>query len=156
MNKWILALTVATLTVGSFAATPAHAQQYGTRQYYGDWKKHSTGYAYRTYYYKPSKDYGAYKHHYVIHHPKKPDYHYYYNPYTKKYWGRCPSTYGDKPVYSMLAEKDRKADLEQIPESAFPKPSAPPGIPESNDGATLDLPPDDLPDVSGLPAASGN
>ena len=34
-----------------------------------------------------------------------------------------------------------------IPESAFPKPGPMPAIPEATDGATLELPPDDLPNA---------
>jgi hypothetical protein len=76
---------------------------------------------------------------------------YFYNPYKKHYWGRCPVDHGGKPVYSMLAEKDRKGDLEEIPESAFPPPGNVPPLPESTDGAGMELPPDDLPSSESLP-----
>ena len=40
----------------------------------------------------------------------------------------------------MLAEKDRKANLKEIPDAAFPKPAEMPAIPESADGEKM-LPP---------------
>src|SRR5262245_51344719 len=121
MNKHVLTLTtLAVIAASSLFAGSAQAQ-YGARQYYGNWQSHSSGYAYRAYYYKPTPDYSAYKHHYVIYDYKKdPQHEYYYNPYSKKYWGRCPVSYGDKPVYSMLAEKDRQGDLDKIAPTAFP------------------------------------
>ena len=141
------------LVIASFAPTPVSAQSsHHSRQYYGSWHGHPNGYSYRSYYYKPHQQFSGFKHHYVIHHPKFPQHHYFYNPYQKKFWGRCPVDHGGKPVYSLLAEKDRNGDLEKIPESAFPKPGPVPEIPESTDGVKLDLPPDDLPDISALPS----
>ena len=136
----------------SFAgtSTPARADHYSARQYYGGWHSYHN-YYYRSYYYKPYSDYYGYKHHYAIYTPKYPKYVYFYNPYKKQYWGRCPVDHGGKPVYSMLAEKDRKGDLEEIPESAFPAPGPVPPMPESTDGATMELPPDDLPAGENLP-----
>ena len=84
-------------------------------------------------------------HHYVISFPHKPGL-LFLQPVTKQYWGRCPVKTDGKPLYSLLAEKDRKGKIDDIPEAAFPKPGALPPIPESDDGATIDLPPDDLPD----------
>lgn len=128
------------------------AGDYSPRQYYGNWQRHPTaGYHYRSYYYKPTPTYQGYKHHYVISPPTSRQHHYYYNPYTKKYWGRCPSQHDGDGGYSKLAPEDQKASLKEIPESAFPKPSDLPEIPESSDGAILDLPPDDLPE-GGAPA----
>ena len=119
---------------------------YQVRQYYSGWQKHPTaGYAYRTYYYKPTEDYSGYKHHYVVYTPKDPNHYYYYNPYKKQYWGRCPSQCGGKPLYSMLAEQDRRPTIGEIPPNAFPKPSAAPSIPESTDKTQLDVAPDEPP-----------
>lgn len=116
------------------------------RQYYSSWHKHpKQSYYYRHYYYKPSPKYAGYKHHYVVYSPKRPKHLYYYNPYSRKYWGRCPSQLAGEPLYSLLAEKDRKPQLSEIPEASFPVPIAPPSIPEAEDGVPLDLPPDDLP-----------
>lgn len=122
------------------------AQTYVHRQYYSGWRKHPThGYHFRFYYYKPAPTYHGYKHHYVIHFPTRPAHCYFYNPYKKVYWGRCPIDHGGKPLYSMLAEEHRKQNIADIPEAAFPKPAALPPIPDAADGASIDLPPDDLP-----------
>lgn len=145
----ILLAVVAVTFIGS--PQPLQAQQSHHRQYYGNWHSHPAGYSFRPYYYKPHLQFAGFKHHYVIHHPRFPQHLYFYNPYTKKFWGRCPADHGGKPQYSLLAEKDRSGELEKIPESAFPKPAGLPPIPESTDGATLDLPPDDLPDLAALP-----
>ncbi len=136
-------------SVATFASTPAEAQAYGPRQYYSSWNQHpSRSYHYRSYYYKPTATYSGYKHHYVVYHPSKPQYLYFYNPYKRQYWGRCPVGAQGEGKYSMLAEKDRKGSLSEIPESAFPAPSAVPAAPETEDKIPLDLPPDDLPDAS--------
>jgi hypothetical protein len=125
------------------------------RQYYSGWHKHpKANYHYRHYYYKPKPSHAGYKHHYVIYTPQRPKHYYYYNPYKKAYWGRCPVENNGEPLYSLLAEKDRRADLKAIPEPAFPAPAALPPIPDSSDGATLDLPPDDLPPDNFLPTIS--
>jgi hypothetical protein len=132
----------------------AFANPYAARQYYSGWSKHpKNAYYYRIYYYKPTATYAGYKHHYLIYYPSKPDYCYYYSPYQKQYWGRCPVNAAGRPLYSMLAEKDRKGTLDEIPETAFPKPGPLPPIPESDpkENATLDLPPDDLPPGEGPP-----
>jgi hypothetical protein len=39
--------------------------------------------------------------------------------------------------YSLLAEKDRKEKLDDIPEKAFPKPGKMPVIPESEDNVRI-------------------
>ena len=119
------------------------AGQNTPRQYYGGWQKHNTQrYHYRPFFYKPHDKYAGYKHHYVISFQNKPGHHYFYNPYKKQYWGRCPAKAEGKPLYSLLAEKDRKGKIDDIPEAAFPKPGALPPIPESEDGEAIDLPPD--------------
>ena len=41
----------------------------------------------------------------------------------------------------MLADKDRKTNLKEIPEKAFPKPAEMPTIPDSTDGSTIPVPP---------------
>ncbi len=149
MRMKMLVLSTLALVMSVPLALIAEAQGYAPRQYYSSWYRHpKKTYYYRTYYYKPTPTYSGYKHHYVVYVPEKPKYYYYYSPYKKQYWGRCPSDHGGKPVYSQLAEKDRKATLDEIPESAFPAPAPLPPLPESNDGATLDLPPDDLPSTT--------
>jgi hypothetical protein len=140
------------ISTGFLATSPTRAgDNFGSRQSFGDWHSHSQGFSYRPYYYKPNPEFVGFKHHYVIHYQAQPQFNYFYNPYNKQFWGRCPVATEGKPSYSLLAAKDRNGDINKIPESAFPKPGPMPSIPESTDGATLDLPPDDLPTTNALP-----
>jgi hypothetical protein len=135
------------LTLMTGVASIAADFHFGPRQYYGAWRRHpQRAYHYRHYYYKPRANFSGYRHHYVVHFHSRPQHHYFYNPYSKRYWGRCPVKQGEEPKYSLLAEKDRKATVKDIPESAFPEPGELPGVPEATDDAKLDLPPDDLPE----------
>ena len=135
----VLSLGLVPLLSGATQASP--------RQYYGAWSKHPTrSYYYRTYYYKPTADHIGYKYHYVIYYPSQPKYYYYYNPYRKVYWGRCPVKYSaDTGYYSHLSENDQKGKLSEIDEKAFPPMTKLPPIPDSKDKTPLDLPPDDRP-----------
>src|SRR5262249_30566615 len=81
--------------------------------------------------------------HRCIYYPAQPKYVYYYNPVSKKYWGRFDV---DAAGYSLLEEKDRAALLADVPESAFPKPGPMPAIPGSKDGPAMDRPPKELPE----------
>ncbi len=49
----------------AFSPLPAARSQStsGPRSYYGEWKRHSSGYSYRPYCFKPSSDYHGYRHH---------------------------------------------------------------------------------------------
>jgi hypothetical protein len=144
-----VALVVA---LGLSAPPAAPAKPFAHRQYYSGWHRHSThGYHYRYYHFKPHADFAGFKHHYVIHHANRPGWLYFYNPHTKRYWGRCPAGASGKGQYALLAPEDRKASLADIPESAFPEPGPMPPIPESEDGVAMDLPPDDLPPAEKLP-----
>ena len=152
LRSKMLALVVMAGTLLGTLAGPAMANPYTSRQYYGDWHKHAgKAYHYRSYYYKPTPTYSGYKHHYVVYFPAKPTHYYFYNTYTKKYWGRCPVKTDGQGEYSMLAEADRKGNIDEIPEKAFPAPTKMPKIPEATDDATLELPPDDLPTVDKTP-----
>jgi hypothetical protein len=62
------------------------------------------------------------------------------------YWGRFDTQGKDGQQYSLLAEKDRKEQLKDIPDWAFPKPGATPQIPEAKDGVALEPPPKELPE----------
>ena len=157
MNKSRAMLVVLTLVFGGLAGT-AGADQYSSRQYYSNWNHHvQRGYHYRSYYYKPTPSYVGYRHHYVIYSPSRPRHYYFYNPYKKQYWGRCDVNTNGQGQYSLLAEADRKGNLEDIPEKAFPAPGPMPRIPESEAGenAGMDLPPDDLPQADNLPKVNG-
>ena len=106
------------------------------RQSYSSWSYNTnTTYYYSTYYYKPTVTYTTYQRHYCIYYPTRPRYVYYYNPRRKVYWGRYDL---ESKGYSLLAEKDRKEKLEDIPEKAFPKPAEMPFIPESDDKVRMD------------------
>lgn len=137
----LLGLTLLTTTT---VAVRAHAL-YG-RQYYGGWSYYpQRSYYYRPYYYQPYV--GAnYSYHYSIYYPSQPRYVYYYNPVKQYYWGRLDlEAKGDKK-YSLLKEEDRKSNLKDIGENAFPEPAEMPAIPESKDGVKMEpVKPDDLP-----------
>jgi hypothetical protein len=139
----VVAATVAgLLTVGD-----QQAQARYRRQYYTSWSYYSTTrYYYRTYYYYLTPAATTYSYHYCVYYPSQPQYVYYYNPVTRAYWGRFEFGTDGKPKgYSLLAEKDRKGTLAEIPESAFPAPAAMPAIPGTPDGEKMVAPPYDLP-----------
>ena len=145
---WLSVASTCTIS-GEPGAVPG-----GYRQYYSGWHSHAQShYYYRAYYFKPTADYYGYKHHYVIYSSRHPSHLYFYNPYKKLFWGRCPAHQSGQAAYSLLAEGDRKASLDQIPESAFPAAGPMPPIPESKpeDGSRMDMPPDDLPSLDSLP-----
>ena len=148
-RRFLSALVMLSLVAG---VSTAIAGYHSPRQYYSGWHKPAAkSYYYRVYYYKPVTTYVGYRHHYVIYHPQRPKHYYYYNPVKRVYWGRCPVEQTGAAQYSLLAEKDRKGNLEDIPESAFPKPGRMPSVPDSED-LELDLPPSDLP--ADLPATT--
>lgn len=106
------------------------------RQAYSGWVKHENSY-YSCHYHQPVYG-GDYKSHKTYYYPSQPKYVYYYNPYSKKYWGRYDL---EAKGYSLLAEKDRAGELKDIPESAFPEPGELPPIPESKDKVKIAAPP---------------
>lgn len=128
-----------------FLATAGSTAFAAGRHYYGNWGHYpQRSYYYVQYYYKPADDYEDYRYHYCIYYPSQPNYVYYYNPYSQQYWGR----YDVKAKgYSLLEEKDRKKELKEIPDKAFPKPATMPTIPEAKDGEKM-LPPPKVPDAS--------
>ncbi len=111
------------------------------RQAYSGWCKEG-GYYFSTYYHQP-KPGGEYKSHRVIYYRPKGQYLFYYDPYTKKYWGRYDL---EAKAYSLLAPKDQGERLARIPESAFPKPGEMPQMPGAEDGVKVDRPPAELPE----------
>src|SRR4051794_21676906 len=137
----VAATVAALLTVGG-----QEAQARYRRQYYTSWSYHTTTrYYYRTYYYYPTPVATTYSYHYCVYYPSQPQYVYYYNPVTRAYWGRFEFGPDGRPKgYSLLAEKDRKGMLSEIPESAFPAPAAMPAIPGTTDGEKVAAPPSDL------------
>jgi hypothetical protein len=120
------------------------------RQYYSDWNYYPTyGYYYSNYYYQPTSDYQGYNYHYCVYYPSSPQYVYYYNPYQHYYWGRLNVKGKPGEQYSLLAQKDRKEKLKDIPEEAFPKPGKMPPVPESKDGTPMEP-------IKNLPKITGN
>jgi hypothetical protein len=138
-RKLVLALLVAAATLSGFGseAQASYRQRYSTWSYYPQSK-----YYYSHYYYKPHSNYSGYNYHYCIYYPGQ-RYVYYYNPVRRVYWGRYDL---EAQGYSLLAEKDRKANLEEIPEDAFPKPGEMPTIPDAQDEEKIDkISKEDLP-----------
>ncbi len=141
---------IKTLTLGlvlGLALVPAARAALDLRQYYETTWTYSPTYSYYyvRYYYKPVVTYSTYEYHYCIYSPSQPRYIYYYNPTTQVYWGRYEiGSKGDKR-YSMLDQKDRKKDLKEIPESAFPEAAAMPKIPGASDAVGMEPPPENVP-----------
>jgi hypothetical protein len=156
MRKW-RALFILLILAGCVAsdALVVLARPSRGRQYYSSWRHYKDrGYYYRSYNYTENADDDddSYQYQYVIYYPSRPRYFYYYNPRSRKYWGRYDREAKGNDCYSILAEKDRSAELKEIEESAFPKPAAMPVIPGAKDGVRMEQPPKDLPDdEKGLP-----
>jgi hypothetical protein len=129
------------LTLAFCGIAPATSQ--AQRQYYDKSYSYNeiNNYHYCKYYYKPAPAATTYSYHYVIYYPSRPRYIYYYNPVRRYYWGRVElDDKGESKGYSLLAEKDRKAKLEDIPETAFPKPAEMPAIPDATDKEKIEKP----------------
>jgi len=126
-------LLVAVVVACSSSSVQAYGGYYSGYTYYP-----SRSYYASYYYYKPYYSYPTYNYHYCVYYPSTPNYVYYYNPYSGNYWGRYDL---QAKGYSLLEEKDRKAKLADIPESAFPKPGNMPADPESTDGSKIPAPP---------------
>jgi hypothetical protein len=141
--KRIRALSVLAVLVFT---VPARAS-YGQRQYYDTTWAYSQnyGYYYTTYYYQPTVVQTTYSYHYCIYYTTQPQYIYYYNPNSQVYWGRYEIGSKGEKRYSLLAEKDRKKELKDIPESAFPKPGKMPTIPGAKDDVAIQPPPENVP-----------
>jgi hypothetical protein len=149
MRTWGLPLCLVVAGAASLLVGASDTPAAGYRQYYGNWHTHHTGYYHRVYYYKPVVTYPTYHTHYCVYYPTRPSHYYYYNPYKQQYWGRCP-LHSEEPVYSLLAEEDRKPTIQQIPEQAFPEPAKPPAVPESQDQTPMVLSPNDLPNEASV------
>jgi hypothetical protein len=141
MRKWLLGALLSLVLLCELSL-PARATVY-IRQYYDtSWTYNEINtYYYSRYYYRPTVSVQAYSYHYVVYYPSYPRYYYYYNPVRHVYWGRYEvDENGKGKGYSLLAEKDRKEKLSDIPESAFPRPAEMPQIPDSGDAVKM-LPP---------------
>jgi hypothetical protein len=162
-----LSLAAALVALGSLGTnTGAEASTYSHRQYYSGWHHYKpSNYYYRYYYYKPTPQYYGYKYHYTLYYPQtRPKHYYYYNHYNKKFYGRCPTDHGGKPIYSWLKPEHQADQITKIDEKNFPEPDGvkTPPIPESNKAnevngqeVTMDLPPGEPPgDAVGLPVGN--
>ncbi|TVP97637.1 MAG: hypothetical protein EA381_14520, partial [Planctomycetaceae bacterium] len=128
MNAKVGWLLAALMVAGSFVTDTADAGHYGR------WQRRGT-YHYTHYYYTPVR------YHVVVCYPSRPRYFYYYNPYRRTYWGRFDTEGAPGQQYSILAPEDRRENLADIPESAFPPPGPMPVIPESDGDERIELPP---------------
>lgn len=135
-----------TAVLGFVATSSVFASYYYVRQYYTPEWTYNTGfgYYYTTYYFQPAVVVEpVYTYHYAIYYPVQPTYVYYYNPVTQVYWGRFDVNAKGEKRYSVLAPKDRKGSLKDIPESAFPPLAAMPKIPGAGDDVKMQTPPVD-------------
>ena len=128
-------------------AVPASFAAQSLSQYFDSTWTYSPsyGYYYVHYYYRPVVTYTTYEYHYCIYYPSQPSYIYYYNPTAQVYWGRYEIGSKGEERYSLLAEKDRKKDLKEIPNGAFPKPGKMPTIPGAKDNVAIEPPPESVP-----------
>jgi hypothetical protein len=133
---------LAALTLSVLLPALSYAGQYSSYSY-----SPSKGYGYRTYSYV-SKVHKKVHHHIAVYHKHHPRKVYMYNVQTKKYWGRFDL---DTRQYSLLAEKDKKGTIAEIPESAFP-----PGgeMPPEELGGDQMLPPPEMPQPEVVPPAA--
>jgi hypothetical protein len=79
--------------------------------YWGEWQKHpSENYYSRNFYFKPNNAAGSYRHHKAFWLPGSRSF-YYYNPYTKKVWGRC-STFAKQQNQYFKLPPEKQIDIE--------------------------------------------
>jgi hypothetical protein len=143
VSRWLFVALVAGVAPITAGAAAALRQYYETTWTYSP----SYGYYYVHYYYRPVVTYTSYQYHYCIYYPARPRYVYYYNPVSSVYWGRYELGSKGDARYSILADKDRKKELNDIPESAFPKPAKMPPIPGAEDGVAIEPPPENVPEA---------
>jgi len=142
-----ITLVALALAGGLFTASAAKAYD---SCYYTGWNYYPQRQYYYNYCYYQQPQ-GDYDYHYSCYYPSQPNYVYYYNPHRSCYWGRYDI---EKKQYSLLDEKDRKGNLKDIPESAFPKPGPMPQVPGAKQGVTLAVP-QGIPEPKDAPAAEG-
>jgi hypothetical protein len=100
----------------------------------------------------------------LVHYPERPKFFFYYDPVEKSYFGRYRLGAGAADSFSLLGFADRKANLKDIPESAYRSTGAMPAVPQvirARPGTTVDAalrnlrllrPPESMPDeLLGLP-----
>jgi len=151
------AIAIGLLIVGSAAASAAPFVPTG-RQCYGPWTRSvNPGCHYRVYYSKPKPTSPTYHMQRVYYYESKPEWMYFYNPESQKYWCCCPTTNNPDPTCKMKAMSGaewwgvlppalRKKDLDDCVDD-FPPASDDdcPVVPDSSDGELMDMPPPGLP-----------
>ena len=132
----------------------------GQDSYWGEWQKHPEQSYYSRNFYFQVAGVDGYKHHRCIWVPGQ-KWLYYYNPYTRKVWGRCSAAAPAKRPYYKL-EKEQQISINHsanviinlgnnntnqifdgVPGGDFAQPGVP-GVPNAN-GPTMGPPPDDPP-----------
>jgi hypothetical protein len=92
---FVIIAIAAVASVVSVSDQALQAAPPGPNSYYGDWQKHPHApYYVRKYYFKQTADAPSYKYHECMWYPGG-KYFYFYNPYSRKFWGRC-SIYPDQ------------------------------------------------------------
>jgi hypothetical protein len=106
----------------------AHAQAGRGRSYYSNgkvtnrWIRYRKGDYYGMYYkYKAKRGDDRYQYHMAYYFPRKGRYVYYYNPQTKKYWGRCPFNPSRTNPYQILNADDQASKIDDVDETKFVK-----------------------------------
>lgn len=90
----------ALLCLAIFQATAV--AQTTPQAHWGEWQKHpNEDYYSRNFYFKPNGPSSSYRHHKVFWLPESRSF-YYYNPYTKKVWGRCSTPAKQQNRYFKL------------------------------------------------------
>lgn len=133
MSKFIAGIVLSVVTLVGLASMPTSAEA-GHRSSYSRPTFHKNYHVRQYTYY--SNHHRAYRSHHAFYFNHKPKHVYFYNPHKRAWWGRYDLETGG---YSLLKEQDRKAELSDIPEHAFPKPGKMPA--EETGGAIMDVPP---------------
>jgi hypothetical protein len=147
MKTFKAALLAIVCALGWTSLAPAAErprQFYTTKMVYDREGDYSRG----AYYFKVKPSDANYKFHYVIRLKSDPQHLYFYNPATKKFWGRFDAL---KQKYSLLAEEDRVSRLTDLSSARFPEPGPMPPIPGSTDGVAMDIPPGEFTPAPEMP-----
>ena len=101
-----------------------------------------TGTALLRWSFKPDPTDKEYQQQFVVWRASESDYFYYYNPQTRKFWGRLYKPATGEPRYSTLPQESRRSTIGDTTD--FPKPGPLPTLPDATDDAKIE-PPDFLP-----------
>lgn len=158
MTRYFLCIFAVFFSVhfSGFEATAQSARQFysnGRPGGEGKWERDEKAKGHKIWWhFKVNKNDKKYQRHIAYAFDNQPSRVYYYNPGTKKFWGRCeiPSDGSGGAGYSELKSEDRKEKLSLVAESSFPKPGGMPMLKATDeagkarlaeDGATMEPPP---------------